>query len=344
MRNSLAALLALSLTSCALIRSGTSQVVEFTSEPDGATFVALGKQHTTPVELELPKDDYKFVFTKEGYEDKEVLLTRQVNGYFIWSVLLGLVASSIDILTGAWKEFVTTKVHAVLVEKPEVPVPVPTVITSEPPGAEVSIDGATVGRTTLRLTLKWWRADGDKTLTFRLSEYKTRTVKLPRLEPALHVALEEDPVTASVIVRSVPADAEVWLGGRRLEKKGGAIDLVWRPRQRSQIVELKLDGYAPQKVEVARGVREVDAGALAELEQQVTFAVKVSPAEAQVEVDGARVAVKDGRLTLPWRSSRASAVLRVSHPGFVAEDVTVTRESAATPVEVRLKAFLPKSP
>jgi len=338
------ALAAAALAGCSLIRHGTSQEVEFTSEPDQATFVILGRQHTTPAKLDLPKDDYRIVFSKPGYEDQEVMLTRQISGTFIWSVVLGVVAAGIDIVTGAWKEFVTTKVHAVLVEKPEVAVEVATIITSEPPGAEVSIDGASAGKTPLRVTLKWWKADREKTLTFRLPEYRPRTVKLPRLEPALNAPLEEDPVTASVVVRSMPADAEVWLGGRRLEKKGGAVDLVWRPKQRSQIVELKRDGYAPQKLEIARDAREVDAGTLAELEQQVTFAVKLAPAEAQVEADGAVVAVKDGRLTLPWRSSRAAAVLRVSHPGYVAQDVTVTRESAAKAIEVRLKAFLPKAP
>src|SRR5258706_14556611 len=85
----------LALSGCTLVMQGTSQSVTFTSEPPGATFSVAGLTATTPATLELPKDDYQIAFRRAGYEEASVDLKRKMSNWFIGSLVMGVIASSI---------------------------------------------------------------------------------------------------------------------------------------------------------------------------------------------------------------------------------------------------------
>src|SRR5262245_37497163 len=102
------------LSGCTLVMQGTSQSVKFSSEPEGATVSVAGQTGTTPVTLELPKDDYQVSFRLDGYEDHTVELKRKLSPWFYGSIAMGIIASSIDLAFGAWKEFETTEVSVLL--------------------------------------------------------------------------------------------------------------------------------------------------------------------------------------------------------------------------------------
>src|SRR4029077_15368560 len=90
------------LCGCTLVVQGTHQPVTFTSEPTGASFTVAGQTATTPATLDLPKDDYQISFSYPGYEDASVDLRRKISNWFIGSVAMGVIASTIDLATGAW--------------------------------------------------------------------------------------------------------------------------------------------------------------------------------------------------------------------------------------------------
>src|SRR5215831_11042340 len=92
----LALALVAALSGCSLVMQGTSQEVEFTSEPQGASFTLNGKTETTPAKITVPKDDYTITFQRSGFKDAEVELRRKVNPWFYGSIAMGLIASTID--------------------------------------------------------------------------------------------------------------------------------------------------------------------------------------------------------------------------------------------------------
>src|SRR5258707_3782226 len=85
------------LAGCPLVVQGTKQNVTFTSEPQGATFTVAGQTGTTPVTLELPKDDYQISFRYPGYEDASVDLKRKMSNWFIGSIVMGVISITIDL-------------------------------------------------------------------------------------------------------------------------------------------------------------------------------------------------------------------------------------------------------
>jgi len=108
------ALLALLAVGCATIAGGgATQVVNFDSTPVGAE-IWVGKYkngevvdlvntgHQTPYSVEISRKNVVVVFKKQGFKDTNVVLTQQVNGWFLGNILIGgIVGSSIDISTGA---------------------------------------------------------------------------------------------------------------------------------------------------------------------------------------------------------------------------------------------------
>jgi serine/threonine-protein kinase len=94
------------------------------------------------------------------------------------------------------------------------PAPAPTIslsFTSEPPGADVLVDGKARGKTPLVLEVP--RAEGELAVTFRLAGYKdkTRAVRASH-EAALDVALERQPPTRRPPSKSVkPLDDDAVL-------------------------------------------------------------------------------------------------------------------------------------
>src|SRR6516162_1712403 len=148
-------LLVAALSGCTLIVQGTSQNVTFTSEPPGATFTVAGQTATTPASLELPKDDYQISFHHPGYEDASVEIHRKMSAWFVGSIVMGIIASSIDLATGAWKEFDSTDVKVTLQALPDAVLELPVALSTDPPGADIVIDNRSYGSTPRELRLSW---------------------------------------------------------------------------------------------------------------------------------------------------------------------------------------------
>jgi len=105
------------LNGCATIFHGSTDKVNFSSDPTGAQVYVNGQlMGTTPLELKLEsKHTYTIEFRKEGYVNKTVLLTNSVGaGYIVLDVLFGLVPVIVDAATGSWYSLDQEHVNGVL--------------------------------------------------------------------------------------------------------------------------------------------------------------------------------------------------------------------------------------
>jgi hypothetical protein len=105
------------LASCATIFKGSTQKVNFGSDPSGAKVYINGQlMGTTPFELGLQsKHSYTIEFRKEGFQNKTVLITNSIGaGWIILDVLLGLIPVIVDAATGDWMYLDQTNVNAAL--------------------------------------------------------------------------------------------------------------------------------------------------------------------------------------------------------------------------------------
>jgi hypothetical protein len=90
---------------CAAVFKGTSNNVDFSSDPKGAKVYVNGAlMGTTPVKLKLEsKKVYNIEFKKEGYETQTFTLTNHVGvGWVILDVIFGLIPVIVDAATGSW--------------------------------------------------------------------------------------------------------------------------------------------------------------------------------------------------------------------------------------------------
>ncbi len=105
------------LASCATIFKGSTQKVNFGSDPSGAKVYVNGQlMGTTPFELGMQsKQSYTIEFRTEGFQNKTVLITNSVGaGWIILDVLLGLIPVIVDAATGDWMYLDQTNVNAAL--------------------------------------------------------------------------------------------------------------------------------------------------------------------------------------------------------------------------------------
>lgn len=110
-------ILALGMSSCALIFKGDSARVTFTSSPSQAEVLVDGNsigQTNTQAVLKTNKS-YNITFRKVGFKDQTYMLTNRVGAiWIVLDVLGGLVPLVIDAATGAWYEFENTNVNVTL--------------------------------------------------------------------------------------------------------------------------------------------------------------------------------------------------------------------------------------
>lgn len=86
-----------------------------TSTPSGATVVVTALQSSeaftqvTPADFSLElSSDYRLVFELDGYRSEEIIVRRTINGWFVGSVLLGLLPAVVDFMTGSmWNHTMT---------------------------------------------------------------------------------------------------------------------------------------------------------------------------------------------------------------------------------------------
>ncbi|WP_263603516.1 PEGA domain-containing protein [Chryseobacterium sp. PET-29] len=101
--------IALSVTSCASILTGTKDKITFNSTPEGAKVFHKGLEKCkTPCTAEIPRSLSKqmVTFEKEGFNTKEVKLTKTFNPVTLVNILLGgAIGVGIDAATGSLTKY-----------------------------------------------------------------------------------------------------------------------------------------------------------------------------------------------------------------------------------------------
>src|SRR6218665_2985172 len=104
---SLGILMALSLTSCATIFTGTTDKIEFKSTPAGALVYDRGiEKCTTPCSIAVNRSlsDKSITIKKDGYQDKTIELDRKFNAISILN-FFGLIGWGVDAATGSLMKY-----------------------------------------------------------------------------------------------------------------------------------------------------------------------------------------------------------------------------------------------
>jgi hypothetical protein len=108
---------------CATLFKGTSQEVNFNSNPQKARVIVNGvDMGETPLVLKLEsKKTYAIEFRVEGYKPKTYTISNHIGpGWVILDVFAGLLGVIIDAATGAWYSLDQSNVDAIL-EKQQLP-------------------------------------------------------------------------------------------------------------------------------------------------------------------------------------------------------------------------------
>jgi hypothetical protein len=332
--------LALAVSGCSLVAQGTSQEIEFASEPEGATFTVAGRTETTPAKFAIPKNDYVITFQKEGFKDVEFDLRRKLNPWFYGSIAMGVIAATIDITTGAWKEFNTTEVKVVLEPLPGRIQELQVQVTTVPEGAEIVIGKLSYGKTPRTFALPWRTDEREKTVELKLAGYVPASAALLRTEKNLQRTLVALPVPITHQILSKPDKADVRVDGRPVGKTPIPVDLMWKVGDKPRVVEWALEGYRTEKRDLTRETRELSVE-LQETVEEIVLPLKVEPAAAKVVVDGVPQAEGSKVVKLAWSLSKTKHTLVFSQPGYMSKSVDVKRADAARPLEVRLAPALP---
>ena len=102
---------------CATIFHGSTDKVDFSSDPSGAKVYVNGQyMGTAPLQLNLAsKHTYTIEFRKDGYESRNVIINSSVGaGWIVLDVIFGLVPVIIDAATGSWNSLDQEHVNGAL--------------------------------------------------------------------------------------------------------------------------------------------------------------------------------------------------------------------------------------
>lgn len=119
-------------------------------------------------------------------------------------------------------------------------------ITSQPSGAEVSLDGQKLGKTPLRDVLV---KGTPRTLLAEKADFLPESHDLSAEEQAVELRLR--PAPFFVALKSEPTEAQVYLNGHQVGTT--PLDKLEIPGEGRQVVELRRDGYEPWSDSVRRG-------------------------------------------------------------------------------------------
>lgn len=109
------------LAACATIISGSTQDLDVSSVPPGATVTAEpgGYRVTTPAKLTLKRKDapYRLTFALDGYEPYNVTVSSGTNGWVFGNLIIGgLIGIIVDSSSGAINKLTPGEVHANLIK------------------------------------------------------------------------------------------------------------------------------------------------------------------------------------------------------------------------------------
>lgn len=119
----LIALLVTASCGCATIINGTSQKVQVTSLPNGATVTVDGMiTYTTPTTIRLERRrDHELEFMKIGYEKQTIKMMHVISEVVVGNTLLGGPLGWVfDIFAGTQYKLVPNPVHVELKERKSV--------------------------------------------------------------------------------------------------------------------------------------------------------------------------------------------------------------------------------
>lgn len=108
---------AMSLTSCATIVSGSKQTINFNSTPTNATVVVDGQEiGKTPLQTKLErKHDHNVEIKLDGYKTYNVAMKKTFNEWYIGNILFGgIIGLVVDPITGAIYRLTPKEVNAEL--------------------------------------------------------------------------------------------------------------------------------------------------------------------------------------------------------------------------------------
>lgn len=110
-------LLVISFQGCATLFKGSTDNVNFTSDPTSASVYVNGmNMGKAPLSLELKSNKtYNIEFRLEGHETKNVILNNSIGGgWIVLDVLFGIFPVIIDAATGNWYSLDQEHVNAIL--------------------------------------------------------------------------------------------------------------------------------------------------------------------------------------------------------------------------------------
>ncbi len=113
----LLAFLVFTLSGCATLFHGSTDKIDFSSDPAGAKVYVNGQlMGNTPLQLNLQsKHSYTIEFRKEGFENRTVVVNCSVGGgWIVLDILGGLIPVIIDAATGDWNSLDQEHVNAAL--------------------------------------------------------------------------------------------------------------------------------------------------------------------------------------------------------------------------------------
>jgi PEGA domain-containing protein len=352
------AITALALSGCGLLTQGTSQRVKFESHPPKAEIWINGQKQPelTPTTIELPRGELSYQIKMKGYDTVANKLTTRTSSTFYWSLLMGVIAGGLDWLTGAWQEFdipeedkdtIKVALERSIDNSDQI-----VAISSNPPGATITIGGiflqektGILGRGT-RVEVKWANPkDQERTVELKLTGYLPASLKLRRGEKTLHMNMEQQPITQSLLFDSDPQEAEVLIDGV-VSGKTPCTTLHERRLgdDRERKIEIRKAGYESKFETIKdKSSKTITVKLIEKLE---TLAVKVDcvPAGSSLEVDGKPAGEAPSEVRLTWSESLKSHKLRISRPGYESREIVIDVTKKSEPVVVRLKPSLPDFP
>lgn len=105
--------IASTLPGCATIINGTTQKIDVSTDPPGATIAtADGNTYTSPTKISLPRNtDHILTVSLAGYQTEQVHLTKTLSGVVAGNIIAGgLIGWGVDAVSGAQYKLVPSAV------------------------------------------------------------------------------------------------------------------------------------------------------------------------------------------------------------------------------------------
>ncbi|MGE0387165.1 MAG: PEGA domain-containing protein [Gammaproteobacteria bacterium] len=196
----------------------------------------------------------------------------------------------------------------------------PVSVSSEPPGAELSVDGVVAGNTPLTAEI----LEGASTLELHAKGRKAwqQVVQVVAGQPLTLPAVVMAPADVTLDVASSPAGASVTVGG--VYRGRTPLTVAFAPVDSVEISVYK-EGYATvrRRVPIERDAQRIDIALAAELGEVVFNA---NPADAELFVDGAARGSATQTLQLPV----GKRAIEIRRAGFVTYRANVSPRTGVT--------------